>query len=92
MNETFSIVYYDDGAVEIVAGNVATTDGVGMYKITNQFVLDYVKANNVGVRYIEAGITHVRVDLLPQLAILDSMNEKQIELSEDVITNNYNAG
>lgn len=88
MNETFSIVHYDDGAVEIVAGDVAVKEGSD-YKITNKFVLGYLEANKVGVRYIEAGITHVRVDLQPRLYIHSWNPEKQIELSDDEITNNY---
>ena len=93
MNETFSIVHYDDGTVEIVAGEVAKIDGLGIvkhtYKITNQFVLDYMKANNVGVRYIQTGIEHVQVIMRPRLDIHSWNSTKHIEVGEDQISNNY---
>ena len=87
-NNTFSIVYYEDGAVEMIAGDVAVKDGSG-YKIINSFVLDYIKSNKVGVRYIEAGLTHLRIDLQPRFDVYAWDSKKQMDLNSDDFVNNY---
>lgn len=88
-NSTFSIVYYDDGNIEIVAGSVVVKDGSD-YKITNSFVLDYTTHNKVGVRYIESGITHLRIDMQPRFDVYAWDSREQLDLSADDISNNYN--
>lgn len=86
MADTFSVVYYEDGAIEIIAGDIHETIDQGQKWISNRSVLEYMMANKVAVRYVESGIKHLRIDATPRLDILEW---NRIELSEDAFINNY---
>jgi hypothetical protein len=89
MNETFSIVHYGDGTIEIVAGNVVERKDTWIgarSSIINQDVLDYIKDNKTTVEYIEAGVGHLRINTTPRLDICKW--KKRAEFGEDDLINN----
>lgn len=79
MNEeqTFSIVYYDNGGIEIYAGDVVDVNPnpqgyYDKYTIRKNSIIEYIKCNETRIQYIERNVTCLRIDAKPRLDIQES--------------------